>query len=159
MTAGGSSGCGDSSTRSSQSASTVPGEGQPANTFPVGAPITLGDLQMTVEESGPDDGGYEVEIDIANLANEPQQLTGALFEFRPTITASPAALVRSTDLETPLGVGEVRDASLVYATDGDPPEAVRICLGGPMDREDCDEALRLIADTLTHPQHPHATLG
>jgi DNA-binding transcriptional MocR family regulator len=50
-------------------------------------------------------------------------------------------------------------ASAAFSTDGDPPEAVRICLGGPMDRENCDEALRLIADTLTHPQHPHATLG
>ncbi|MBN8747310.1 MAG: PLP-dependent aminotransferase family protein [Variovorax sp.] len=50
-------------------------------------------------------------------------------------------------------------ASAAFSTDGDPPDAVRICLGGPMGREDCDEALRLIADTLTHPQHPHATLG
>lgn len=50
-------------------------------------------------------------------------------------------------------------ASAAFSTDGDPPDAVRICLGGPMSREACDDALRLIADTLTHPQHPHATLG
>jgi len=49
-------------------------------------------------------------------------------------------------------------ASAAFSTDGDPPDAVRICLGGPMSREDCDQALRLIADTLTHPLHPHATV-
>ncbi|GAP36265.1 PLP-dependent aminotransferase family protein [Piscinibacter sakaiensis] len=54
------------------------------------------------------------------------------------------------------GVGVV--ASAAFSTDGDPPDAVRICLGGPMDREACDQALRLIADTLAHPQHPHATV-
>ncbi|MBL8301655.1 MAG: PLP-dependent aminotransferase family protein [Ideonella sp.] len=54
------------------------------------------------------------------------------------------------------GVGVV--ASAAFSTDGDPPDAVRVCLGGPLSREDCDEALRLIADTLDHPQHPHATV-
>ena len=49
-------------------------------------------------------------------------------------------------------------ASAAFATDGDPPDAVRICLGGPLTRDDCDHALRLIADTLDHPQHPHATV-
>ena len=49
-------------------------------------------------------------------------------------------------------------ASAAFSTDGSPPEAVRICLGGPMSREECDHALRLIADTLAHPQHPHATV-
>mgnify|MGYP004592353281 FL=1 len=55
------------------------------------------------------------------------------------------------------GVGVV--ASAAFSTDGNPPDAIRICLGGPMSREDCDQALRLIADTLSHPQHPHATVG
>ncbi len=54
------------------------------------------------------------------------------------------------------GVGVV--ASAAFSTDGDPPDAVRICLGGPLTREDCDAALRLIADTLDHPLHPHATV-
>ena len=54
------------------------------------------------------------------------------------------------------GVGVV--ASAAFSTDGDPPDAVRICLGGPLSRDDCDDALRLIADTLDHPQHPHATV-
>ena len=49
-------------------------------------------------------------------------------------------------------------ASAAFSTDGAPPEAVRICLGGPMSREACDHALRLIADTLAHPLHPHATV-
>ncbi len=48
--------------------------------------------------------------------------------------------------------------SAAFATDGDPPDAVRICLGGPLGRDECDAALRLIADTLAHPQHPHATV-
>lgn len=49
-------------------------------------------------------------------------------------------------------------ASAAFSTDGDPPDAVRICLGGPMSRDDCDEALRLVAETLMHPLHPHATV-
>ncbi len=54
------------------------------------------------------------------------------------------------------GVGVV--ASAAFATDADPPDAVRICLGGPMNRDGCGAALRLIADTLDHPGHPHATV-
>jgi len=49
-------------------------------------------------------------------------------------------------------------ASVAFSTDGMPPDAVRVCLGGPMSREECDQALRLIADTLAHPTHPHATV-
>jgi DNA-binding transcriptional MocR family regulator len=54
------------------------------------------------------------------------------------------------------GVGVV--ASAAFSTDGDPPDAVRICLGGPLSRGECEDALRLIADTLDHPLHPHATV-
>ncbi len=54
------------------------------------------------------------------------------------------------------GVGVV--ASAAFATDTDPPDAVRVCLGGPMSRDECDAALALIADTLDHPGHPHATV-
>lgn len=50
-------------------------------------------------------------------------------------------------------------ASAAFATDANPPDAVRICLGGPLARDDCDAALRLIAETLEHPQHPHATVA
>jgi len=49
-------------------------------------------------------------------------------------------------------------ASAAFSTDGNPPDAVRICLGGPLSREDCDRALALIADTIEHPMHPHATV-
>lgn len=49
-------------------------------------------------------------------------------------------------------------ASAAFSTDGDPPDAVRVCLGGPLDRNACDAGLRLIADTLEHPLHPHATV-
>lgn len=54
------------------------------------------------------------------------------------------------------GVGVV--ASAAFSTDGNPPDAVRICLGGPMTRDECDKALRLVCDTLDHPLHPHATV-
>jgi DNA-binding transcriptional MocR family regulator len=55
------------------------------------------------------------------------------------------------------GVGVV--ASAAFATDANPPEAVRICLGGPLSRDQCDKALALIADTLGHPLHPHVTVA
>ncbi|MEF7612445.1 PLP-dependent aminotransferase family protein [Aquincola sp. MAHUQ-54] len=49
-------------------------------------------------------------------------------------------------------------ASAAFSTDGNPPDAMRICLGGPAPLDACDRALRLLADTLDHPQHPHATV-
>jgi DNA-binding transcriptional MocR family regulator len=55
------------------------------------------------------------------------------------------------------GVGVV--AAAAFSTDGNPPDAVRICLGGPMSREECERALHLIADTVEHPQHPHSTVA
>jgi DNA-binding transcriptional MocR family regulator len=54
------------------------------------------------------------------------------------------------------GVGVV--ASAAFSTDGDPPEAVRICLGGPGTVDECEQAMRLVADTISHPVHPHATV-
>ena len=50
-------------------------------------------------------------------------------------------------------------ASAAFSTDGDPPDAVRICLGGPMTRPECDRGLQLIAETIEHPLHPHSTLA
>jgi hypothetical protein len=44
------------------------------------------------------------------------------------------------------GVGVV--ASDAFCIDGKPPEAVRICLGGSMDRGECGHALELIHDAL-----------
>lgn len=49
-------------------------------------------------------------------------------------------------------------ASAAFSTDGNPPDAVRICLGGPLTRDECGRALALIADTIEHPMHPHATV-
>ncbi|MBC7436094.1 MAG: PLP-dependent aminotransferase family protein [Bdellovibrionales bacterium] len=54
------------------------------------------------------------------------------------------------------GVGAV--ASAAFSTDGDPPDAVRICLGGPSTLQECDAAMRLVAETISHPVHPHATV-
>ncbi len=48
--------------------------------------------------------------------------------------------------------------SAAFSTDGNPPDAVRVCLGGPIGRDECQHALELIADTLAHPRHPHATV-
>jgi DNA-binding transcriptional MocR family regulator len=44
-------------------------------------------------------------------------------------------------------------ASAAFSTDRMPPEAVRISLGGPTSREECDQALRLIANALKRPRH------
>lgn len=52
------------------------------------------------------------------------------------------------------GVGAV--ASAAFCTDGDPPDAVRISLGGPQSRDDCEAALKLICRTLDYPLHPDA---
>jgi DNA-binding transcriptional MocR family regulator len=54
------------------------------------------------------------------------------------------------------GVGVV--ASHAFCIDGrNPPEAVRICLGGPIDRAECRHALELIHDTLA--QAPAVVAG
>lgn len=51
------------------------------------------------------------------------------------------------------GVGVVGSAA--FSTDSNPPDAVRVCLGGPLDRGQCEQALRLIAHTLEHPTRTH----
>ncbi|WP_137719435.1 PLP-dependent aminotransferase family protein [Methylobacillus flagellatus] len=51
------------------------------------------------------------------------------------------------------GVGVV--GSVAFSTDSNPAEAVRICLGGPNSREECESALQLVADTLEYPHHLH----
>jgi DNA-binding transcriptional MocR family regulator len=53
------------------------------------------------------------------------------------------------------GVGAV--ASAAFSTDGDPPDAVRICLGGPADLQECQRSLHLVADTLKYPKHHDTT--
>jgi len=49
-------------------------------------------------------------------------------------------------------------ASAAFSSIPDPPEAVRICLGGPTSREECEMSLKLIADTMNNPVHPHSTV-
>ncbi|MFL6662881.1 MAG: PLP-dependent aminotransferase family protein, partial [Rhizobacter sp.] len=49
-------------------------------------------------------------------------------------------------------------ASAAFSTDGNPPDAVRVCLGGPISLAECERALQLIAETIEHPLHPHATV-
>jgi DNA-binding transcriptional MocR family regulator len=46
-------------------------------------------------------------------------------------------------------------AGAAFSTDGNPPNAIRICLGGPQSRDDCRDALQRIADTLEDPHHLH----
>ena len=38
-----------------------------------------------------------------------------------------------------------------FAVNGKPPEAVRLCLGGPASRQDLGHALHVIADALQQP--------
>jgi DNA-binding transcriptional MocR family regulator len=49
-------------------------------------------------------------------------------------------------------------ASAAFSTDGNPPDAVRVCLGGPISLDECEHALQLVAETMEHPLHPHATV-
>lgn len=70
--------------------------------------------------------------------------------------AAPWSMVEFASYLRTQGVGVV--AAAAFSTDGDPPDAVRVCLGGPMSRDECDRALRLIADTLEHPTHSHSTV-
>jgi DNA-binding transcriptional MocR family regulator len=51
------------------------------------------------------------------------------------------------------GVGVVSSAA--FSTDGDPPNAVRVSLGGPLSREQCDHALHLVGDSLAAPMDIH----
>lgn len=51
------------------------------------------------------------------------------------------------------GVGVV--SSVAFSTDSNPAEAVRICLGGPNTREECEHGLKLVAETLEYPHHLH----
>jgi DNA-binding transcriptional MocR family regulator len=51
------------------------------------------------------------------------------------------------------GIGVV--SATAFATDGNPPEAIRVCLGGPKTLGECEDAMRLIVDTVSHPHHLH----
>ncbi|VVD77221.1 PLP-dependent aminotransferase family protein [Pandoraea terrigena] len=53
-------------------------------------------------------------------------------------------------------IGVVSGAA--FSTDGDPPNAVRICLGGPGDALAMEESLQIVADMLDHPDHLHSPM-
>lgn len=49
-------------------------------------------------------------------------------------------------------------ASTAFATDTAPPKALRLCLGGPLTLAQCEQGLRVVADTLAHPQQVHSSV-
>ena len=49
-------------------------------------------------------------------------------------------------------------ASTAFATNTEPPRAVRLCLGGPSTLSQCEQSLRVVADVLRHPQQVHASV-
>ncbi|MDH6147407.1 MULTISPECIES: PLP-dependent aminotransferase family protein [Paraburkholderia] len=51
------------------------------------------------------------------------------------------------------GIGAVAGAA--FSTDGNPPNAIRLCIGGPQNRDDCRDGLQRVADTLEDPHHLH----
>ncbi len=54
------------------------------------------------------------------------------------------------------GVAAVAGAA--FSTDGNPPNALRVCLGGPQDRDDCRYALEHVAEMLGDPHHLHVPM-
>jgi len=54
------------------------------------------------------------------------------------------------------GVGAVAGAA--FSTDGNPPNTIRVCLGGPQDREGCRQALQVTAEMLHHPHRLRSPL-
>ena len=55
-----------------------------------------------------------------------------------------------------LGVSAVSSAA--FCTDNNPPDALRICLGGAWSRELCAENLQTISHVLQYPEHYHSIL-
>ncbi|MNK84537.1 2-aminoadipate transaminase [compost metagenome] len=49
-------------------------------------------------------------------------------------------------------------SSVAFSTDGNPPDAIRLCLGGPGDRDEIEESLRIVVDTLDDPHHLHSAM-
>ncbi|WER48322.1 PLP-dependent aminotransferase family protein [Cupriavidus sp. WKF15] len=54
------------------------------------------------------------------------------------------------------GIGAVSSAA--FSTDGNPPDAIRLCLGGPGERDEIEESLQIVADTLDDPHHLHSAM-
>lgn len=49
------------------------------------------------------------------------------------------------------GVNAVSSAA--FCTDNNPPNAIRVGLGGSLTREECEDSLKLVADVFEHPYH------
>jgi hypothetical protein len=49
-------------------------------------------------------------------------------------------------------------ARAAFSTLPDPVQAVRICLGGPITVDECDQHLKMISETLNHPVHSQSTV-
>jgi len=49
-------------------------------------------------------------------------------------------------------------SSVAFSTDGDPPDAIRLCLGGPSERDELEESMQIVADTLDDPHHLHSAM-
>jgi DNA-binding transcriptional MocR family regulator len=56
------------------------------------------------------------------------------------------------------GKGVAVVSSSAFSTDGNPPDAIRICLGGPCERDDIEESLQIVVDTIDHAHHLHAPM-
>lgn len=54
------------------------------------------------------------------------------------------------------GIGAVSAAA--FSTDGNPPDAIRLCLGGPSEQDEIEESLQIVADTLDDPHHLHSAM-
>jgi DNA-binding transcriptional MocR family regulator len=54
-----------------------------------------------------------------------------------------------------LGVAAV--AGSTFSTDRNPPEGLRICMGGSLTRDDCGRALQAVVDALEHCQAGNTT--
>lgn len=56
------------------------------------------------------------------------------------------------------GQGVAAVAGAAFSTDGNPPNALRVCLGGPLDRDDCRYAMQHVAALLNDPHHLHVPM-
>jgi DNA-binding transcriptional MocR family regulator len=97
----------------------------------------------------------------ARQAIAAQELEGLRYEAHPDgfhlwLPIPPQCDWSASELALQLrnqGIGAVAGAA--FSTDGNSPNAIRVCLGGPQDRSDCREGLQRIADTLDDPHHLH----
>lgn len=72
------------------------------------------------------------------------------FHFWLPLQEQGGARCVSTEVALALqGMGVAAVASQAFSTDRMPPEALRLCLGGPLTREDCGRALRAVHEAVT----------